>query len=547
MRLLPALCLLPAAGALLFAQPRPLSEDLCIAPPGARPSLPARLLPGQGRAHLTITTRSPQAQEFFNQGLAQLHSFFSREAERSFLQAAQLDPDAPMPHWGVAMAAAGDYRPAFQLADDRGQRRPAGVRPRSWDKAAFGPSGPERAREAAARASELARNGDAREKLYIAAVAARRNPASKDPEGDYIRAWRHLLREFPREWEAASFLALALMSGYTPVDKKPRQGTSEAAAWLEEILKHDPDHVGAHHYVIHALEGSSRAQDAWHSSKRYPELAPQIPHALHMPGHIYVQTGRWADAAQAFEQAARKERELMSADQLYGSGHHGHNLHFLASTYCFLDKYSAALEVSAELLAIRETPREASQLTNTRTAHRQGWFARLRTLVHFRQWDQILDGVQLPEYPGPRERAWRHWARGLALAARGETASAAAESKRLDEQMTAWEKAYGSPSPQLAVAKMELEAQLELRSGRAAKGLDLLERAANLELRLRYNEPPSYPRPVWEALGQSAMEWRDFARAESAFRRALQQNPASAAAQKGLAAALQQRSLPAAP
>ena len=95
-------------------------KDMCVPPPGgAAPSLPARILTGQGRMHFPITTSSEKAQEFFNQGVAQMHSFWATEAERSFLQAAALDPQAPMPHWGIAMVAAGDYRPHFQLVRDK--------------------------------------------------------------------------------------------------------------------------------------------------------------------------------------------------------------------------------------------------------------------------------------------------------------------------------------------------------------------------------------------------------------------------------------------
>src|SRR3954447_25422507 len=90
--------------------------DNCTPPPSAlAPTLPAKLLPGMGTVHLAITTSSPEAQKFFDQGLAQMHSFWAREAERSFLQAAQLDPSAPMPYWGIAMVAAGDWRPRFQI------------------------------------------------------------------------------------------------------------------------------------------------------------------------------------------------------------------------------------------------------------------------------------------------------------------------------------------------------------------------------------------------------------------------------------------------
>src|SRR5712691_3395253 len=104
----------------LLAATETKPKDMCAPPPGgAAPSLPARLLTGQGKIDFPITTSSPKAQEFFNQGVAQMHSFWATEAERSFLQAAALDPQASMPYWGIAMVAAGDYRPRFQLTRDQ--------------------------------------------------------------------------------------------------------------------------------------------------------------------------------------------------------------------------------------------------------------------------------------------------------------------------------------------------------------------------------------------------------------------------------------------
>src|SRR4029453_14355945 len=142
---------------------------------------------------------------------------------------------------------------------------------------------------------------------------------------------------------------------------------------LKDLLLKAPGHPGVHHYVIHGFEGSTFAQDAWPSCKRYPELAPNIPPALHKPGHIYAQTGKWQEAAKSFEEAAENELGYMRADQLYQRGHHGHNVHFLVTTYCFQGRYEDAVRAARGLLAMGENPREASQVDNFRTAYRQGW------------------------------------------------------------------------------------------------------------------------------------------------------------------------------
>src|SRR5437867_10537528 len=140
------------ASATLFATTETKPKDMCVPPPGgSAPSLPARILTGQGSIRFPITTSREKAQEFFNQGVAQMHSFWAVEAERSFLQAAALDPQAPMPYWGIAMVAAGDYRPRFQLTRDA---VPSNVK--KMDSNRLTPEGgPKRARAAARKAVEL--------------------------------------------------------------------------------------------------------------------------------------------------------------------------------------------------------------------------------------------------------------------------------------------------------------------------------------------------------------------------------------------------------
>ncbi len=510
----------------VFSQTKQL--DMCVPPPsGTAPALPARLMEGQGKVHFPITTSNPKAQAFFDQGVAQLHSFWAVEAERSFRQAAELDPEAPMPWWGVAMIAAGDYRPRFQLD--------------GYEKT-FGPHNPlkasARAVDAAQRATELAAvpsKASPLEKMYIAAVAARRNAASKDPDADYISGLRAIVAQYPDEVEARLYLALHLMRGFTLPDKQPREGTMEAVAILRDLLQKAPDHPGVHHYVIHGFEGATFAKDAWPSCKRYPELTPNIPHALHMPGHIYAQTGRWDDAVESFEAAAANERDYIKADKLYGTGHHGHNVHFLATAYSFRGDYGKAEEAARELLGFPENPREAASIDGFYSAYRQGWFAMMRTLVQGERWDEILDGKTLPIYDKPREQAWRHWALSQAYAAKGNLDSARAESKLMDASLRDYKEKVKMPVPDvLEIARLELDGHLKLAEGKSDTGLKKLSEAADREVHLTYTEPPYYPRPVLEVLGEAAMKSGKPDQAMAAYKRALEQYPSSHRAQVGL-------------
>jgi len=516
----------------------PRSGDNCAPPPGAiGPSLPAKLLPGMGTVHFAMTTNNPEAQKFFDQGVAQMHSFWALEAERSFLQAAALDPAAPMPHWGIAMVAAGDWRPRFQidyLTGLNGRQVPPSM---------------QRARAAAQKAVELSQvPGKATEieKMYIAAVAARRDPAAKDPEEAFVKGMRALLAKYPNEVEGQLYLALMIMRGFSQPDKKPvAPGTMEAVTILRALLTAAPDHPGVHHYTIHAFEGSTFAQEAWPSCEKYPQLVPNIPHALHMPGHIYSQTGRWDDAVKAFSAAAENERGWMKQDRLYGNAHHGHNVHYLATAYSFEGRFDDAVKAAKELLQFPENPQQASSADAPGAAHSQGWFAMMRTLVQFGKWETILDGQTLPVSTHPSQEAWRHYARALAYANQNNPSAAREEASQFEKAMGDYRSGTNRPEPgPLQVARQELAGQLEVAEGRLDRGLKQLAAASNAERRLKYSEPPAYPRPVAEGMGQIALKNNQPAAAERAFRIALEQYPADAHAAGGLKAAIESRNPP---
>jgi tetratricopeptide (TPR) repeat protein len=514
MRLAAAFFFIAAA----FAQ-QSKPADNCAPPPSSlAPTLPAKLLPGMGKVHLPITTTSPEAQQFFDQGLAQMHSFWAREAERSFLQAAALDPAAPMPHWGIAMVAAGDWRPRFQI---------------DTQAAFFGRSVPpamSRARAAAKKAEELvAVSGKATEleKLYVAAIAARRDPEAKDPEEAFVAKLRQLLAKYPDDVEAQLDLALMIMRGFSLPEKKPvAPGTTEAVAILRGLLPRVPDHPGLHHYIIHGFEGSPFAKEAWPSCEKYAQLVTNIPHALHMPGHIYAQTGRWDDAVKSFSAAAANERTWMKLDKLYGNTHHGHNVHFLATSYSFEGRYDDAIAAAQELLAIPENPQQKAAPDGVSTAYAQGWFALLRTLVQFEKWDTILDGATLPVFGRARQDAWRHWALALAHAAKGNLTAAREEAAQFEVALAEYRIKTRRPDPtELQVARLELAAHLSLAQGRTDRALKQFAIASKAERRLTYTEPPYYPRPVAEPWGRAAAKANKPAISARAFEIALEQYP----------------------
>jgi tetratricopeptide (TPR) repeat protein len=531
-----------SAGSDVLAKGKPTQNrpepDMCAVPPGAQPLLPATLLPGMGTTtNFPVTTTSEEARQFFLQGLSQIHSFWFTESERSCLQALQYDPNMAMAHWCIALSAAGDYRPAFQLlrspsSSGRTALPSSDAVARTTNGAAIDPQ--VRAREAIAKAVALRDHVTPRERMYIESQAARRAKGDRDAaDAAYVAGLRKLVAAYPDDLDAKSMLGLAIDNGFEPDTKMPREHTLEAIGLLESVVARDPTHFGAQHYLIHAYEGSKTPEKAWDACVKYPALVPNIPHALHMPGHIYAQSDKVQEAIAAFTAASENELTWLQADSLYPNGHHGHNMHFLVHALNVGGQYRESMARVQQMFTFRETPREKAG-NNQRTVWRQGYFALIKTVVRFEKWDEILDATTIPVYDKPEQNAWRHWAMGLAYAAKGRsdhaTAMLADMKKDLDQVTTATEP--------LMVAALELEATVDARSGNHKKGYDLFRKAARREAAMIYTEPPAYPRPVVEGMGNVALARGDFAEAERAYREALGREPGSGRAYFGLAAAL---------
>jgi tetratricopeptide (TPR) repeat protein len=537
------LCVLSAVALASGKQTQARREpDMCVVPPGAPPLLPAKLLPGMGATtKFAVTTKSDEARKFFRQGVSQIHSFWFQEAERSCLQAAALDPEMAMAHWCIALSAAGDYRPAFQLMRDsndggRGAGAPREASPeavaRTTNGAAINPQ--VRAREAIDKAMSMRDTVTPRERLYIESQAARRSSADKDTaDAAYIVALRKLVAAYPDDLDATSMLGLALDNGFEPVTKEPRAHTMEAIALLEEAVAQDDAHFGAHHYLIHAWEGSKTPERAWHACERYAALVSNIPHALHMPGHVYAQSDKIPEAIAAFTSAAENELTWLNADSLYPNGHHGHNVHFLIHALNLGGRYQESMKWVQHLLTFKETPRERTG-NSQRVAWRQGYFGLIKTAVRFERWEQILDGQTIPVYDRPEQQAWRHWAIGLAYAATGHLDRARTTLADLEKDL----EAVTATREPIRIAALELEASIAARAGDRKKGYDLFRKAADREAAIQYTEPPSYPRPAVEGCANVALALGDFATAERAYRDALVREPGSGRAYFGLAAAL---------
>jgi len=252
-----------------------------------------------------------------------------------------------------------------------------------------------------------------------------------------------------------------------------------------------------------------------------------------MPGHIYAQSDKIQEAISAFSAAAANEQKWLESDSLYPNGHYAHNVHFLIHALNLGGRYDDSMKWVQDLFTYKENPRERNS-NNQRNVWRQGYFGLIKSTVRFEKWNEILDSRTLPVYDKPEQQAWRHWAMGLAYSATGQPDKAKATLAEMQKDLDA----VTSAKEPIGIALQELEATIAARAGDKKKAYELYRKAADREAAMLYTEPPAYPRPVVEALGNVALSLHDYATAEKAYREALAREPGSGRAYFGLAAAL---------
>lgn len=357
-----------------------------------RPAVP--LLNNLGSYQRPITTSSELAQEYFDQGLRFLYGFKEHEAIRSFIAAAQLDPRCAMAYWGIALASG-----------------PTINRPQSYIHKS-------RASKAIQRARALAPN--AHEQAYIDALATRYLSSQTVDHGTrsrtYADAMRELTQRYPEDPDGATLFAAALMElrpwAYWTPDGQPAPDTLEIVQTLERVLQHYPDHPGAIHYYIHALEASPYPERALPYAQRLPALVPGIGHLVHMPSHIYMRLGRYAEAVESNTSAIQVD-EAASAHQ-GGTPRQAdpHNLDALRSALSMEGRSMEALKVAQQLT------RHASPDMVRLLPAMEPWTAMpLCTFVRFGKWAKILQEPRPPPDLQYVTAIW-HYARALALVAR---------------------------------------------------------------------------------------------------------------------------------
>ena len=455
------------------------------ADPGDQTEAPP-LFDNLGSLHHPITTTSEQAQRYFDQGLRFVYAFNHEEAIRSFEAAARQDPQAAMPYWGIALALGPNINSAMEKKAER------------------------RAIEMVQKARRAADRATPGEQAYIDALitryVGRRGVKRKTLDEVYAKAMRLVAQRFPEDADAATLFAEALMDlrpwDLWRPDGVPQPGTDELVTTLESVLAQNPDHPGACHYYLHAVEASSQLERALPCAEGLPGLMPGAGHLVHMPAHIYIRLGKYHEAVDLNQQAVDIDQRYLAGraqSSEYTDGYYRHNLHFLWAALVMEGRSGEALKAARDLTAtitteeVRKDRRKELYLPTP-----------IFSMIRFGLWEELLKELPPPKGLRLMEGMWR-LGRGLALVATGRLPGAEGEqvvlaglTKQIRRDRTTEEK---TERALLKIAERVLAGELAVRRQRYDEAIRLFEEAIKMEEALPFSEPPLWPLSVRHHLG----------------------------------------------
>lgn len=486
----------------------------------------APLLEGLGSHHHEISTDSPQAQRYFDQGLVLSFGFNHQEAARSFRQAQILDPECAMCFWGESLVLGPNINAGMDVSEN----------PRAY--------------AAVQRALALKDSATERERAYIEALAERYAEQAPDDRGAldqaYAEAMGKVAERFPDDPDAASLHAEALMDttpwNYWEDDGSPKPVTRTILATLETVLAEHPNHPLANHLYIHAVE-KVHPERGIAAADRLRDLVPGAGHLVHMPGHIYIRVGRYEEAVLANEKAIAADDAYIvqcHAQGLYPVAYMPHNQHFLAAAASFIGESEKALDAARHMRAHQDPKlmREAGYETL-----QHYWALPYFVMVRFGRWDALLAEPKPPEdliYP---TGIW-HFARGLAHARAFELDEARKSLAALtwianDPEMSAtriWE--TNTMAQILAIAREVLAGEIAMEDCQPDAAVGHLTTAVSLEDGLTYVEPSDWYVPARHYLGLALLAAERPAEAEAVYRKDLEIYPDNGWALVGLGQSL---------
>jgi tetratricopeptide (TPR) repeat protein len=484
---------------------------------------------GLGTYSRKITTASPRAERYFNQGLGFYHGFNHGAAIRAFQEAARIDPQCAMAHWGIALASGPHIN--FPMV-------PPPAAERAWKELQL-------AQQNAEKASPI-------ERALIEALSHRyANPQPEDRkplDEAYAAAMREVWKQFPDDPDAGALFAEAMMD-LRPWDQwtlegQPNPGTDEILATLDAVLKLNPNHPFANHLYIHAVEASRNPERADAAADRLRNLQPGLAHNVHMPSHIDIRRGRWQQAIDTNVKAVdadKRYRKIVGPPTGLLPVYAAHNRHMLAFGALMTGQREVALKHARAMVA--ELP---AKFVKESAAFADGFFAvPLEVLVRFGRWDEIL--AEPDKYPPnmPFVRAFHHAARATAYAAKGETANARKEQTLFVERAKLVPKetqlGNNTAAAVTSLATHMLEGEILVAEKQIDAGIAELQTAVKEQDALKYDEPPAWMIPVRHSLGAVLMKAGRFADAEQVYRDDLARLPDNGWSLFGLADSLREQ------
>lgn len=490
----------------------------------------ATLLQGLGDYHFPISSSNPEVQKWFDQGLMLAYGFNHDAAERSFIKATEIDADCAMCWWGAALVLGPHVNSGMDPANNVN----------AWTRLQ--------------KAQALASKTTPREQAFIKALSARyaENPPEnrKALDSAYAKAAGKVVDEFPDDPDAATLYAEAMMDlqPWDYYDEKLRHkgNTKKIVATLESVIKQFPDHAGALHLYVHAVEASSDPARGVAAADHLRTLVPASGHLVHMPAHIYTRVGRWHDAVLANQLAIKADDEYLaicrgSAKGLYPMGYVPHNHHFLW--------FAASMEGASALakLAADKTAEKANLPDVIRQPGYAGlqhywmtpWFDRVR----FGRWDEIV-GQPNPAPDLPYVTAIWHYAQGMAAVQEYKIDDAMAHLQALKklaadpqmEKLMVWDRYPLSHAAN--IAELTLRGEIAAFNGNKPGAIAALQKAVLIEDKIPYDEPPAWHSPTRQTLAQFLLDFGKAAEAEKMYREDLVRNPENGWSLFGLSQAL---------
>ena len=496
----------------------------------------APLFEGMGGFSRKITTKDPDAQKYFDQGMVLAFGFNHAESIRSFKAAQKLDDSCAMCFWGEALATG----PNINVTSNGKAIMSDEEKKNAW--AAL-----QKAIERKGNATQVEQDFiDALAKRYSEDIKADREPLDKA----YADAMRGLHKKYPDDNEAAVLFAEALMDtmpwDYWLGDGRAKPETAEVLDTLEAVMKRSPKHPLALHLYIHAVEASKEPGRAEKAADTLANLVPGSGHLVHMPAHIYWRVGRYNDASEANVRAAKVDEDYIAqcnAQGFYPAAYYPHNIHFLWAASSMEGRSKLALE-SARKVAKNvkvEMIKEYPTVEFFKTIP-------ILALVQFGKWDEVLNEPEFPEN-FDYSNAIRNYARGVAYSRKGDVEKAKAERKGIDKAMKTvtvsfLDKNDYPASDLLKIADKLLEGEIAMAEKRYPAAITAFTAAVGLQDALPYTEPPFWYYPTRQSLGMALLAAGENAKAEEVYKRDLEIYPRNGWSMYGLIQSLEAQNKP---